>query len=429
MSELRRRAAGDLLPVVAALLGFALQLLFFRPGFATSDTLAQFEQARAGIYDDVHPPVMAAIWRLLLTIGEGTEPLFCLIALVFWSGLARCVKAAGLVGARAAIAILLVGLWPAVFLLLGQVWKDVALAAVLLHGAASALQFERTRGVHHAVIAILVLALATALRHNAWPAVLPFAWLLAQGRFRLARFAALALALLLVPSVVARVLDAQDKQVWTTLPVFDLGAVSAATGETWLPASIAPTLTPTDAQQFHRSWSNVALVDSGKVRISFFVPYTDEMRAELVARWRAAITTHPGVYLLHRYRVFEPLLLGPQTLPADAPRELVYSHAQRLPASARTVPGWYERMSAALWRTPLFGLLVYVVAACVLVAVRREPRGRRASVILLASALLYAAPLLLVAVASEYRYVYWSVLACLLGIAVSLCSRSENPSR
>ena len=76
----------------------------------------------------------------------------------------------------------------------------------------------------------------------------------------------------------------------------------------------------------------------------------------------------------------------------------------------------------------LSGLLIAVTGGSPAAALRALVQGGLGDATAVSQTLLYAAPLLLVAVASEYRYVYWSVLACLLGIAVSLCSRSENRS-
>lgn len=420
-------------PWLAAAFGAALTLAWFYPGYATADTQAQFQQAVSGRYDDVHPPLLAWMWRGLFAFGDGTAPMFVALTAGFWAGLVRVLRASCVPPIAAAVATLATGLWPALLVLESTVWKDTALIVVLLHAAASAIALEHAapgRGPRHVVAALALLIVAAALRHNAWPALLPLAWLLAaRGRSfaaRTARFATLALVLALAPGAIARALDAETRYVWTTLPVFDLGALSAATGERLLPPEIAPSLTPELARAFHRPWSNTQLVASGQVRISFFYPYGESLRRALVRAWLAAIVEHPESYVRHRYAVIERLAFG---IGADVPGELVRDTTQRIAAGAvpHAPPPWVDSAIAAVQRSAVFGAAPYLAVATIAwlwCAWRARPRCAAAAA-LLASAWLYFLPLAAVAVASEFRYVGWTVAAALVATVVSLCSSSR----
>src|SRR5690348_5473230 len=70
-----------------AAFGFALCVAVFYPGIFTPDSLAQFDQARSGQFEDWHPPIMAALWFVFERIHDGPEPLFLAHLLLFWVGL------------------------------------------------------------------------------------------------------------------------------------------------------------------------------------------------------------------------------------------------------------------------------------------------------------------------------------------------------
>ncbi|HTC22696.1 MAG TPA: hypothetical protein VK859_17705, partial [bacterium] len=53
--------------LLAALL-FLLTVASFFPGGMAPDTLVQLAQACTGKYADAHPPIMAALWRLLFNV-------------------------------------------------------------------------------------------------------------------------------------------------------------------------------------------------------------------------------------------------------------------------------------------------------------------------------------------------------------------------
>ncbi|MGN6123827.1 MAG: hypothetical protein ACTHOJ_12825, partial [Sphingomonas oligoaromativorans] len=86
----------------AAALGLASLALLW-PGIAAYDTVKQYEQALAGVYDDWHPPVMAWLWSRLLALHlDGTGPMLALQLALFWAGLGLLGAALARSGARRA---------------------------------------------------------------------------------------------------------------------------------------------------------------------------------------------------------------------------------------------------------------------------------------------------------------------------------------
>lgn len=433
--------------LAAAAVGIAATLWLFHPGWLSIDSATQYQQALIGRYDDVHPPLMAWLWRQTDRIWPGPGGLYLALTAMAWLALATI--ATRLVpGWRGALATLAIGWMPPVLLVAAHVWKDVALSAALLGATAAILAYRQTG--HRAWIgpAGLCLAAAVAFRHNAWPAALPLvAWLAwpraSAGRWiwrRALAAASLAAGLALVPGLVNRALDAAPRDAWSAVALWDLGAVSIATGTVPIPPPVrAPDLSVADLAASYKDWANPPLFAANKIRLGFHVPYSAEDRRAVRAAWLAMLREHPGAYLAHRARVTRHLLLGP---PPEAPRELVYVPERILPPEATVVLPALDRprdraivaAAEALRGTPLFAGATWLLLALLapLAAWRhRASEPARAALALAASSWAYAAPLALATGSAEFRYLHWSVIAALLAALAAFTARRaasrDNP--
>jgi hypothetical protein len=420
----------------AALLGVALSAALFYPGLMSVDSAVQLAQARGALpLDDIHPPLMTWLWRLCDRLLPGPGLIFLLFAATWWGALAALLWQSRAAAPARWLACFAVGLWPATLLMLGHVWKDVAMAATLLAASAAILAWRR-RGRRGAALAgFLLLLLASGLRHNAVAAALPLlAWLLwprpglprdRVGRGLLA-LAAL-LALLSTPALLLRASGAARVQPWSVVLQWDLAALSIAADEVLLPpGQYRADLGVEDLQRAYVPWANPPLFDLGKLRLSFYQPLSpDEQRALLQAWWRG-LQREPGAYLRHRATLARYLLLG---YPAALPQELVYVAGRFvLPGASPDAPPvdvgapqW--RLFAALRPSPLFAGASYLLLAALAagLALRRgvaPTRQRGAVLALAASAWGNALPLLLISGAAEFRYLTWSALAALAAVAL-----------
>ena len=95
-------------PVAGAGLLLA-SLATFWPGIAMYDSVVQYQQVLAGVFDDWHPPAMARLWALF---GDhGTAPMFVLQMVGYWAGLGLIAAAlAGSARRGAGLAVLALGL-------------------------------------------------------------------------------------------------------------------------------------------------------------------------------------------------------------------------------------------------------------------------------------------------------------------------------
>ncbi len=426
--------------IAIAAIGWLLTLWIFWPGWMSSDSAAQYAQVLSTRYDDVHPPLMAAFWSLTDRIVPGPGGLFALHALGFWIGLVALLSMY-LRGWRLIVAALLIGAWPPIALMQGHVWKDVGMVAALLLAAAAALRWRRDGGTAWWLAAFVALIIAAAYRHNALAACVPLLAMMFSragftGRVPLVICFACAVAVLLVaPSILGRVLGAEHKKAWPAVAIFDIAAVSIASNEQRIPAEIsAANLTVEDLRQHFKPWANPSVFETGKIKLSFFVPYGPRESNAVAMAWWSAVRDHPGAWLAHRARLSRYLLFGP---PIDAPRELVISPTMQLPANANVIvePPDNVVVRAALrfaerwWHTPVFWAAPYLLMSLVvaIIALRREPRVWSPTLALAVSAWANALPLALISGSAEARYLMWTQLASLTACMwLLLKKRSEQ---
>lgn len=413
---------------LAAVATLAALLWLGYPGFLSSDAQAQYAQALSGSYDNVHPPLMAWLWRQVARAWPGSGGIYALFLALYAGGLAALL-ATGIASTwKRTLAWLAIAAWPPLLVVLCHLWKDVGFAAALLLAAGLASAW-RLRGSQPArIAAIALLLLAVAFRHNGWPAVLPFAWVLATPaprRRAMLAFVAIAVLLAVFPALVERALGARHRTIWPAIALWDLAGVSLDAREQLLPRSVvAPELDVPTLEKWYSPWSNPSLFGSNLVLLGFYNDYTPAQLADVRNAWLRAVRDHPGAYLGHRARMTRWQLAG---FPADLPSGLVYAAEYRVPEGVAPIapPPRPARDALVAWTEahrggPWFWGGAYLALALLVLAL---PRTRRAAGgmagVLASSSLLYAAPLPLLAPGAEWRYVFWSALAALLAAALA----------
>ena len=405
-------------PWLLAVAGCAFDLVAYWPGQMSFDSAYAWWQARGGESSTLVPPAFVLAWRACLALVDGPGAMFALQTALF----------------------ALVGLAPVALVLRGHVWTDVALFCALTFavGALATVEAEGRRG--WLAPALLALAWAGLLRHNALPAIVPLlAWaasLIIRAQGDLLRKAALAIALLAVVVAGGRVLDAGAQRripVWPSLAQFDLAAISVASGTLRLPPFMhGAALDRADLAQAFRPWSNTTMLHGTRagLRDPFEPPLDAAERDALRAAWLDAIRREPHAWLAHRWRLTRALF---GTHAPDWPDALVYVDAEvayrdNPPVTAnhgrlhRAVIHAAQRLIATPWLAAWSSLALGLVALPFAWR-RRTTTGGRAALLLLASAWLYALPLTLLAPAAELRYLGWPCVASLLAFALGLFVR------
>lgn len=465
----RRRAATApsplatrLAPWLVALAGIALTLAAFWPGYLSWDSAYQWWQARGGELDPTHPPVMVHLWQVSRAVLPDPGGMLVLQATLWWSALALFANALGGSASRRAATVALLGVWPPLLAVLPHLWKDVWLAALFALAVALLAAELRSPRAPWRYAAFVALALGCAFRFNALPAALPLlawvAWRSFEGtrdalwptnpgvsaspRAAMSRRKGIVVSLLTVALTTLVVIagsalnraPGRNVPVWPSIALWDLAAVSIAEDRLLFPPEwVDPALTVADLRRDFVPYVNVPSFDRGQLRLNYYYDYTPAQFARLRDAWLALPVAHPRAYLAHR-ATLSAYLFGLH--PHEHPDSLVISPAivafKDNPALAPPSGRLHDALQSTLSRlvdVPLFAAWPYLLLAFGLVgrwALRRDGGTGALSGIVALSSLMLAAPLLVLAPSSDFRYLLWSVAAALLAAALAIAPKANG---
>lgn len=413
--------------------GFAITLVAFYPGSMSSDSVAQYQQALSGVFHDHHPPLMAWLWSKLNLVEQGPACMLLLHAGLIWSGLWFFGEGAAMRGMRVAWLVLVAGLFPPILGIEGMIWKDVGMAGALLLAAGiiyrSSAGGQRV-GVLAASLSLLLIFYAMAIRSNAPAAVGPVAiyWaccVFPRANARNALRAGIGVFVLLLAAqwgMEARLLHVHREHISQMLETFDVAAIHCAGGDATMPAAFI--------RDGPRGKALCDAFDPSTVDPLYYaegsplVLTTDRSALRALGRaWRHAVIASPGTYLAHRFHVFTGLLGF--AMP-DAPRviwqPLGVANRFGFSLTPNAITGVVGASVAWALAMGLYNGLLWLVLAAVVIAVAWHNRRRDtlAETVLAVSALCYTLPYFLVALAPDYRYLYWTVMATFIAALLAL---------
>lgn len=432
-----------LLPVLPACLIAALLLLAW-PGYLSFDSALQFHEARTWVFLDLTPPLLPALWGILLRLGlpDTCAPLL-LIWLSYGAGFGLLVLTA-LQQRQHLLAWVLALLGPAcplLILLLAQIWTDVLLAGFLLCASGLIVQCDRPGRWRQLSIGVILL-MATGLRQNAVLAVMPLLalWLTrhwpSRGLgWRATLGALLVLAFLGCKALLTNALVEQRLDFWAMVPLFDLQAVSVATGVQRLPPSVVgPGMSVDQLASAFQPYTVTQLFYQTRSGVTdpTVAPLSAQQKSELLAAWRRLPLELP--WWLHRWRLFSALLgnHADDQLIGLADAAYMTDYADN-PVLTRQWPLAHAQFRGTLDRlrpTPAYAPATYLWLGLAAL-VWRWRRGllepwRGAAMALCASAWVYTLPYFLIAPTAETRYVLWPALASWLVFLIALAARSAG---
>jgi hypothetical protein len=158
--------------VIVPLVGIALTVMCYYPGYMSDDSIKQLTQARSGHFTDWQLPLMSGVWSGFDALIPGPLGMLIFHNLMFWLGLTLLVRQALARRLWSYPLILAMGFFPPILALLGTIWKDVGMASALLLACSLLFQAQqRQRGLAWCA-AQLALFYASGVRHNAVVAVL-----------------------------------------------------------------------------------------------------------------------------------------------------------------------------------------------------------------------------------------------------------------
>lgn len=427
-----------ILPALLAAAGFALTLCVFYPGIMNYDARYVYLDGQKGFYGDWQSPVMTWLWKTIDPVAPGPASMFLLIAALYWLGIGTLSRALAGRSLFPAIALPLIALTPPLFAFVGIIWRDVLMAASWL--LAAALVFTASERAERPIIiqaiALGLTVLGVLIRPNALaaaPALI--AYVLWPRQFSFKRTALLFVPIMIALYAIVQLvyygaLNATRQHPLHSIAVFDLGGITYFTGENQFPvtwsADEAEALRGRcyDPSYWNVYWNGdckfVMAKLEGEQRI-FGTP-------ALSRAWLDAVMKHPLAYMQHRLAFFRTFLFDSHltmwTADIDDPPRTVFED--------RPAFMTLKAVHDALKPTPLFRMGMWLLAGLLLCTLawprRNSPEG--AFVLgVCGSAVLYVLSYLPLGVASEFRYIYWAVLASAAGLAVVLAPAAKNDAR
>lgn len=446
-----------LAPWLVAAAGCTLSVWLFAPGWLSFDSAYQWQQARTGQIDALHPPLQTLLWALIEPFWSGPTSQLLLQQVMVWTGLAGIATRLHTHWGLRAVLVTVVGLWPPLLLLSAHIWKDIPMLGAFAL-AVWMLQLElRHPGWRYRGLALLMLLIACACRHNAISGALPLLlWIGWRALADFPRFAARApltrLRVALPPALLASLaLQAlaqlpnyapgvkRTEAVWSVVALWDMAAVSIAEDRLLIPEDFRlPDTRVEHLREHFVDFSNTTVFNSGKLMPTLVVDYSDAQIDALRRAWLALPFDHPRPYFAHRLRLAE-LLLGfdNAALPDHQvlmPGFVAYRDNPPIvqaPNSLREgLLAWTLRhIDGPLFMGWLYLLLALVIGLAALPGLLRDrPQAALAGAVA-ASALAYALPLALVSGSAEFRYLAWPLQASLLAPALLYFGAETRPAR
>lgn len=420
-----RLASGLALLVIAALAGINY------PGNYTFDTVDQLHQATTGLFNDWHPPLMAYVWRILISLTGQQSSLFLFQHFIYWGAFGLIANALIRIGNRKiGFFVFLVGLFPVFIYINGLVVKDSQMGASFLASFAIIFWFKVQKlriPVTLGILAALLLTYGTLVRSNSVFALGPLLIYFFSGKyhFRYAKTILLTLPIALAGIFLSVIVNSTIPGLAKTQPIrslqiFDLIGIARYSGDVAALSEITP-LTHAEITRCYTAywwdsvspWGTCPAFSAKFMNKEYKEILSDRdvypLSSKLTPMWISAITHHPAAYVQHRIRHFNAELNF--IVPALERR---YGKTF-FTADEAEIRKDYAKKNFSTW--PVFW---YFISILVLTALRHTSLNSRnhAAILLACSGLTYGFAYLIIGVASDSRYMYWTMLTSFIGLVL-----------
>jgi hypothetical protein len=427
-----RRAA--FLAALTAGAGFAATILAFYPGYLTNDASFVHGYVKEWHLGDWQSPVMTILWWLIDPIAPGSASMFLLDAALYWLAFAviaaTVARRAGYVG----LLVPLIALAPPGVMLLSMIWRDILFAVSWLLAAALVYSVaERSALARSALrlLALVLLGFGILLRPNAIVAApLLLAYIVWPARFEWKRTAllfvpALAAGYGLIHLVYYDVLDVKRENPLHSLLVFDIGGTTHFSGENQFPVTWSAEQQELVLNRCYepKLWDSYWTLEPCTFVMARLERPDDRIfgTPRLVEAWKRALAAHPLAYLEHRATFMWTFIARYKLV-----LELYYLDGAPLSHNPRFMAllPFYEALKESIifrvgpWLLAAIGIVLWAWRA------RATPSGAFA-IGTASCGIMYVLSFAVLGVATDFRYGYWDVLACLAALVPALIARRE----
>ncbi len=426
-------------PFVMAATGALIIGLSFFPGYLSFDSAYQYWMARTGQFDGVSPTLYMLLFSLSESIFKSSYGMFLLNVAIYWTGWLIFSYVLKMAGFKMIFLVILAGIWPPTFMLLGHVWTDTTLLAALTLASALLSLIVITRKRRYFLIMVILLVVAGSIRHNALLAVLPLFWLAWRSTFQAAdRSHAVPATLVFVLSVVAlgqmldRVLVKEARSVWPVIALWDLAGISVRVDKLLLPEfTYQSGLTAQELKETkaYTPYSNTPLYTLPRHWVRDGLggkPYSRDERIALASTWANSILAHPSAYLKHR-AMLALGLFGRHNFEqggglVHALHIISFKDNPPVIANDSLLTKQVEKRIMRLRKSWIFSPLPYILICLGAILISRRFASHPLAGVSIAtatSALFYVASLAIIAPSAELRYCGWLFPAALLSLLLA----------
>ena len=409
--------------VAAAVLviGFGVMLALNAPGQLSYDSVTQLADGRTGHYNSWHPPLMAWLLGVFDSVVPGTFLFLLFQSLLLLGGLLAllALKPRGWLSVGVALVIVLTPQW---LVYQGDIWKDMLFADAAIAGFAALAWHARRPHPAWAILALLLLVLAAAVRQNGvvlLPVAAVILALTAPGRWRHGLvFLAISLVLLLgLNLVLASRSDGGDGAAAEIrlAQSYDLAGAFAREPNLSvpLPPDLDRLLRGPGARLYTPLRNDPFAADQAIAKAR-----SDAPDGAISTAWKALVLNHPGLYLRVRWADFAAVVTTPDsdvchfaTTGVTGPPQLLRQLG--LSVRNRTQDRTLKSYARLFFGTPLFSHTVWGLLAILLLIVLllRPAPADKAVAGMLAGALFFSLTFFFISIACDYRYLIFLDLA------------------
>lgn len=428
--------------VIAGFVAASVYLLVygvFYPGLINFDTAEMLNQAVSNYCRDWHSPAIVVLWRLLNHLAQGPAVLLGAGLLLYSVAALYFAQASTTRLAPCVAALLLLCLWPPILDDLALVGKDqLFLASFMLFVALLFGTLKEGRLTAGSLFWLIpLLFLAAGVRQDSAAILVPPLALLYRLRWGWRVAGPLALASVIVAFVAVKGFNGyvahaeKDFAVQTTL-IHDLAGISDQTDHPLIPSYADPGFDLGEMKGRYTPRSGDPLMFDGS-RPDIQITYDKRQAEELKTLWEKSVLRYPRAYLQHRFATFtyligieEPMPYQLYQLDTDSNMHGVYPNLAEIDLSNpdnAAVSFYRQEIVPALGETPMFRGYAYdlvILFGMALALYRRRPLQDRLIVALGCGALLHQWLLFFASPAALFRYLYPSVLTCLVIVLLTL---------
>ena len=412
------------LAILFSICGTYFNFKVFEPGLFSQDSIYQLSQAFSNEYGDWHPPLMAYLWHLFLSVTLPISSMLFSQICLLWFALFLYRKNQKF-SIRSNLIYLLPFL-PWIYNFTGVIWKDVLLAYSLLNIAIYlSILFSRKKiNYGNFVVVFLLFFVTYNLRGNAIFAIIPFIFLFSfiyLKKFNLFKISLLSIVIILGTLVFSNLfnysyLKAQKTHPESMIYTDDLLYFSLIANESLIPGANLESLVVCAKTRL------AEMTYSVKGMCLDLYTESEVDKSDLTSVWLQTVSQNPMKYVSFRIGVFSEIIRNSQLPPIyiqqipeiiDNPNDLVFEK-NKYYVTMQNVISWTSTNYPNLFKPYLWlsiNLSFLTALSVYILKNRRNTRDLIPTFVIALSALMYAMAYLVIGSGPDFRYFYWSVVA------------------